>query len=144
MAYSRSPSNDEDFFPAACDFLALIAGQMVHLELKAPESRYHQGKLGFHDKCWRTFKTSRGTRMPFPRLENLSMSLLPGRNTFAAYYSRLIPRGVTTLALSGRTIAQKFTKYPRISSRFTRSLGYTCLATQPSPDLHLHWSGRNS
>lgn len=123
---SHQPSNDEDFFPAVCDFIALKAAQIVHLELRAPESQRHQTRLGFYNGCWRMFKMSRGVKMPFPRLESLSMTLLPGRRKFATYYSRLIPRGVTTLTLSGEQSPRKLAKFFALVSHlfdvFTRNI----------------------
>jgi hypothetical protein len=106
---NRHPWSDTDFFPSVCDFLRPKAAQLVHLELSAPDSKIDQDKLGFNRgrPCWNMFKAN-ATRFvgsaeltPFPKLESLSMTLPTGKRAFS---SKLIPKGVTRLSLSGYQI----------------------------------------
>jgi hypothetical protein len=96
---------DTDFFPAVCDFLRPKAAQLVHLELRAPQEKLQQDALGFDGgkQCWGLFKSDSrsGAAKLFPKLESLSMTLPEGNKSFPLHCSKLIPKGVTRLSLSG-------------------------------------------
>jgi hypothetical protein len=107
--------DDVDFFPAVCDFLRRKEAQLVHMEIRAPNSQSGQNRLGFDGGkvCWDMFKQrtprlrSQNTKSQlFSKLESLSITMPAGRKNFALHYSHLIPKGVTRLSLSGEQIRQ--------------------------------------
>jgi hypothetical protein len=106
---SKQPWTDTDFFPAVCNFLRPKAAQLVHLELRAPEPKVEQDRLGFDGgkECWALFK---GASRSFPKLESLSMTLPEGKKSFSLHYSNLIPKGVTRLTLSGYQLNDRTVK----------------------------------
>jgi hypothetical protein len=103
---------DTDFFPSVCDFLIPKAVQLIHLELTAPRSLRGREKLGFDGGkwCWGMLKPNHSVKMPFPKLESLSMTLPAGHKSFSIHCSKLIPKGLTMLTLSGEQLPHKFTK----------------------------------
>lgn len=105
--FLHSNTTDMDFFPAVCDFMRPKAAQLVHLELMAPELKIEQDKLGFDGgkECWALFKG-----VSHPKLESLSMTLPEGKKCFPLDYSRLIPKGVTRLTLSGYQLSDSAVK----------------------------------
>jgi hypothetical protein len=107
------PHSDMDFFPAVCDFLGPSkVAQLVHLELGAPGTNTAQDRLGYNGGrgCWALFKKTNCHHLTgaksvlFPHLESLSMPLPTGKANFSLHYSRLIPKGVTRLSLSGHIL----------------------------------------
>jgi len=82
---------DRDLFPAICDFLRNKPG-LVTVELIAPSNLAGHRPLGYDRKCW-------GLLSAFSCLRGLSMTLTElGESERCA---QLIPRSVTTLALTG-------------------------------------------
>ena len=112
--FLHSACTDVDFFPAVCDFLRPKAAQLVHLELRAPEEKWEQDRLGFNGgkECWDLFKSDSrsGVAQLFPKLESLSMTLPDGKKNFSLNCSKLIPKGVTMLSLSGYQLNERFIK----------------------------------
>lgn len=113
--YSDTPNwTDTDFFPAVCDFLRPKAAQLVHLELRAPQEKLQQDRLGFDGgkECWGLFKSGSrsGAAGLFPKLESLSMTLPEGKKSFSFHCSKLIPKGVTRLSLSGYQLVDSTVK----------------------------------
>jgi hypothetical protein len=107
--YVTSCHSDPDFFPAVCDFLKLKVARLIHLELGSPGSTAAQDRLGYEGGrgCWALFKNTSHCRIDKSRsfpLESLSMPLPAGKANFGLHYSRLIPRSVTTLSLSGHDL----------------------------------------
>jgi hypothetical protein len=113
--HSRQPCTDLDFFPAVCDFLRPKAAQLVHLELRAPEQKSEQDKLGFNGgkECWALFKSVSRSEVAelFPKLESLSMTLPDGKKSFSLHSSKLIPKRVTRLSLSGYQLVDSSVKH---------------------------------
>jgi len=103
--YVTSDHSDPDFFPAVCDFLKPKVARLIHLELGSPGTTAEQDDLGYDGGrgCWALFKNNSHRRIPFV-LESLSMPLPAGKANFELHYSRLIPRSVTTLSLSGHDL----------------------------------------
>jgi hypothetical protein len=99
-----SSHSDPDFFPAVCNFLKPKVAQLVHLELGSPGTTTAQDRLGYDGGrgCWALFKNTSVSRS-FP-LQSLSMPLPAGKANFGLQCSRLIPRGVTRLSLSGHDL----------------------------------------
>lgn len=75
----------------------------MHLELGVPGLKSTQDRLGYYSGqgCWALFQQLR----LFPNLESLSIPLPTGNANFSLHCSRLIPKGVMRLSLSGHVLA---------------------------------------
>jgi hypothetical protein len=104
--YVTSNRSDPDFFPAVCDFLRPKMVRLIHLELGCPGPTAAQDGLGYDGGrgCWGLFKNVSQPGSRSFRLESLSMPLPAGKANFGIHYSRLIPRSVTRLSLSGHDL----------------------------------------
>jgi hypothetical protein len=113
--YGLEADEDEDFFPAVCDFLRPKTAQLVHLELRAPTQKAAQDRLGFNGgkECWALLKggARSGAADLLSKLESLSMTLPEGNKSFSLHYSKLIPKRVTRLSLSGYQLADSSVKH---------------------------------
>ena len=104
--YVTSNRSDPDFFPAVCDFLRPKMARLIHLELGSPGPTTAQDRLGYDGGrgCWGLFKNVSQPWSGSFRLESLSMPLPAGKANFGIHYSRLIPRSVTRLSLTGHDL----------------------------------------
>jgi hypothetical protein len=118
--YVTSEHSDPDFFPAVCDFLTPKVARLVHLELASPcRIGVLQDGLGYNGgrACWSLFKNPSHHRIPRSfRLESLSMPLPAGKANFGLHYSKLIPRSVTRLSLSGHDLAHNINQIFKVVS----------------------------